>query len=86
MTLAASLCLASAAFGLGAYGQSASADEIPLPAQIVAIVDVYDALTTARAYKPALSKDQAYEELRAEVRRGWRRADLVEAFITANLG
>jgi putative two-component system response regulator len=68
------------------YPDGLRGDEIPLAAQIVTIVDIYDALTTARAYKPALSKEQAYEELRAEARRGWRRADLVEAFITANLG
>lgn len=34
-------------------------DETPVPARIVAVADVYDALTTRRSYKPALSHDVA---------------------------
>jgi putative two-component system response regulator len=41
-------------------------------------VDIFDALTTPRPYRLALSPAQALTELREEVRRGWRRADLVE--------
>ena len=41
------------------------------------IVDVFDALTTARPYKAALSVSEAAAELRREVARRWRRADLV---------
>ena len=48
------------------------------------IVDVYDAITTARPYKPAAAAGRAYEELMGEVRNGWRRVDLVEAFIAVN--
>lgn len=34
---------------------------IPLAARIVALADVYDALTTVRVYKPAMSHDEARE-------------------------
>ena len=54
---------------------------IPLLAQIMGIVDVFDALTTARPYKAALPFAQAAEELRREVARGWRHADLVATFL-----
>jgi cyclic di-GMP phosphodiesterase len=54
---------------------------IPVLAQIVAIVDVFDALTTDRPYRAALSFARATKELRLEVARGWRRGDLVAAFL-----
>lgn len=63
------------------YPDGLKGDEIPLLAQIIGIVDVYDAITTDRPYKPAATLDRAFEELRGEVHRGWRRTDLVEAFI-----
>jgi putative two-component system response regulator len=65
------------------YPDGLKGDDIPLLAQIMGIVDVYDAITTARPYKPAVDSDTACEELMAEVNRGWRRRDLVEAFIAA---
>lgn len=65
------------------YPDGLRGDAIPLLAQIISVVDVFDALTTARSYKGPLEKGRAYEELRAEARRGWRRADLVDAFISA---
>jgi len=37
------------------YPDQLAGDQIPLPARIVAIADVYDALRSRRAYKPALS-------------------------------
>ena len=65
------------------YPDGLRGDTIPLLAQITGIADVYDALTTARPYKDALARDRAYEELRGEAQRGWRRQDLVETFIAA---
>ena len=56
--------------------------EIPLLAQIIGSVDVFDAITMARPYKPAQSAERANEALAEEAARGWRRADLVETFIT----
>jgi len=61
--------------------------DIPLLAQIMGAVDVFDALTTARPYKGALAPEQAFTELLNEVRRGWRDPDLVDALIlTARSG
>ena len=65
------------------YPDGLRGDSTPLLAQIIGIADVYDALTTVRPYKSALPPDRAHEELRGEVRRGWRRADLVDTFITS---
>ena len=56
-------------------------DAIPLLAQIMGIVDVFDALTTELPYKVALPFARAAEELRREAARGWRRADLVDTFL-----
>jgi putative two-component system response regulator len=66
------------------YPDGLKGDAIPLLAQIMGIVDVYDAITTARPYKAAATAARAYEELMGEVRNGWRRVDLVEAFIAVN--
>lgn len=65
------------------YPDRLKGDAIPLLAQIMSIVDVYDAITTDRPYKRAFPPERAYEELMQEVRNGWRRKDLVEAFIRA---
>jgi putative two-component system response regulator len=63
------------------YPDGLHGDGIPLLAQIMGIVDVFDAATTNRPYKPAASVEQACEELAGEVEHRWRRADLVQAFI-----
>ncbi|MBZ5556188.1 MAG: response regulator [Acidobacteriia bacterium] len=63
------------------YPDGLRGDAIPLLAQIMGIVDVFDALTTSRPYKRALPAECAYEALLDEVSRGWRRRDLVDAFI-----
>jgi putative two-component system response regulator len=63
------------------YPDGLRGDEIPLLAQITAVADVFDALTTNRPYKAALPDDGAFAELSAEVDRGWHRRDLVEALI-----
>ena len=55
--------------------------DIPLLAQIMNIVDAYDAMTTDRPYRRAGMPAAAIEELRADVRRGWKNAGLVDAFI-----
>ncbi len=56
-------------------------ESIPLLAQIMGIVDVFDALRTERPYKAALPFAQAAEELSGEAARGWRRVDLVATFL-----
>jgi putative two-component system response regulator len=63
------------------YPDGLEGERISLLAQIIGLVDTFDALTTARPYKPAFSREDAYDELRRETRRGWRRRDLIEEFI-----
>lgn len=65
------------------YPDGLQGEAIPLLAQIVSVVDVYDALTTERPYKKALPPEAAFVVLRDEVRRGWKRPDLVEVLIQA---
>jgi putative two-component system response regulator len=55
--------------------------EIPLLAHVVSIVDAFDAMTTARPYRMAMSHREAYAELRADVARGRMSRDLVEMFV-----
>jgi putative two-component system response regulator len=68
------------------YPDGLKGDAIPLLAQIMAIVDVYDAITTTRPYKSAGTVEQAYGELLEEAHRGWRRKDLVDAFVALHIG
>jgi putative two-component system response regulator len=63
------------------YPDGLSGDDIPLIAQIVVIVDIFDAVTSVRPNHQKSSREEAYTVLRREVDCGWRRADLVEAFI-----
>ena len=53
------------------YPDKLKGEEIPLTARILQIVDVYDALTTSRPYKPALPSEEALAVMRKEVRKGW---------------
>lgn len=64
------------------YPDGLRGDAIPLLAQILSVVDIFDALTTDRPYRRALAIERALETLTDEVRRGWRRPDLVAEFIT----
>jgi putative two-component system response regulator len=63
------------------YPDGLQGNQVSRLAQIVSIADLYDAVTTARPYRPQLPAEHAYNELRDEARRGLRAADLVEAFI-----
>jgi putative two-component system response regulator len=67
------------------YPDGLKGDDIPLLAQIMGIVDVYDAITTARPYKSAGTAAEAYAELLREVKRGWRHTRLVETFLALNI-
>jgi putative two-component system response regulator len=64
------------------YPDGLKGSRVPLLAQIVAIVDVYDALTTARPYKQALSTASAFEQLHLEAKRGWHDAALIAEFMS----
>ena len=64
------------------YPQRLRGDEVPLLAQIVGICDVYDALTSHRPYRPALSQDEAARHLLQEVASGKFLRRHVEAFLS----
>lgn len=62
------------------YPDGLRGEAIPLPARILQVVDVYDALTTDRSYRQALEPHAALELLAAETRRGWWDPEVVRAF------
>ena len=49
------------------YPDGLAGEEIPLLARILQVADIYDALTTARPYKPAFSHQHAIEIMLEEV-------------------
>jgi len=61
------------------YPDGLSGEEIPLAAQIVGILDFYDALRSTRPYKPALSRSEALAAIRQV--RGWWCQQVFDAFI-----
>ncbi len=62
------------------YPDGLGGEEIPLLARILQVADIYDALITARPYKPAFSHQHAIEIMIEEARRGWRDPELVPLF------
>lgn len=64
------------------YPHGLSGDDISLEAQIVAVVDSYDAMTTERPYSRARSKEEALEELDRCAGTLYR-PDVIEAFEVA---
>ena len=63
------------------YPDGLRADEIPLLARILQVVDIYDALRTERPYKPALGHEQAAVTMRAEAQSGlWDEELVAELF------
>jgi putative two-component system response regulator len=64
------------------YPDGLRAGEIPLLPRVLQVVDVYDALRTARPYKPALAHDEAALTMREEARRGLWDIELVNEFFS----
>jgi response regulator RpfG family c-di-GMP phosphodiesterase len=46
------------------YPDGLAGNEIPLPSRIIFACDAYEAMTSERPYRPALSRRQALSELR----------------------
>lgn len=46
------------------YPEGLVGEEIPISSRIIAIADTYDAMTSSRSYRPALSHQEAIEEIR----------------------
>ena len=57
--------------------------DIPIEARIIAVADVYDALSTVRPYKKAWSEEEVIAELKKEVAIGHLDEDCVNALLQA---
>ena len=64
----------------GGYPDGLEGDEVPLEAAILAVADAYEAMTSERAYRPALDAESASRELRRGAGRQFDRR-VVEAFL-----
>jgi putative two-component system response regulator len=53
------------------YPDGLKGEQIPVRARVLQIVDVYDALTTVRPYKRAMSPEEALTTMNQEVEKGW---------------
>ena len=62
------------------YPDHLSGNDIPLLARVLQVVDVYDALRTARPYKPALLHEESERTMRFESSNGRWDAELVREF------
>ncbi len=63
------------------YPDGLRGEQIPLLARILQVADVYDALTTARPYKPALSHEEAARTMIKEAEAGLWDPTLVQHFL-----
>jgi putative two-component system response regulator len=62
------------------YPDGLAGDAIPLTARVLQVVDVFDALTSTRPYKPALAPAAALAMMEREVERGWWDPHVFAAF------
>lgn len=62
------------------YPDGLKGELIPLTARILQITDIYDALTTDRPYRKALSPQKAIAIMREEVKRGWWDGSMLDNF------
>jgi HD-GYP domain-containing protein (c-di-GMP phosphodiesterase class II) len=67
------------------YPDRLAGEDIPLDARILAVADAYDAMTSDRSYRPALSHAEAIERLRADAGTQFD-ATCVRVFATLELG
>jgi len=63
------------------YPDGLSGDDVSVPARIMAVADIYDAVTSDRAYRKAMSHDEAAGILRADAADGKLDPDLVATFL-----
>ncbi|BAQ62488.1 circadian input kinase A [Geminocystis sp. NIES-3708] len=62
------------------YPDKLATENIPYLAQVFQMVDIYDALTRERIYKPAYSQEQALAIMEEEMVKGWRNPKLFAQF------
>ena len=68
------------------YPDGLRGEAIPLTARVLQIVDVYDALTTQRPYKRALSCSEALQIMEEEVKKGWWDSGIYQEFCRMTTG
>ncbi len=70
------------------YPEGLVGNEIPLLARIVAVADSFDAMTSERVYRRAMSFQQAYEELKslAGIKYGYDEMEAFEILLIKNYG
>ena len=64
------------------YPDRLAGETIPLTARILQVVDLFDAFTTQRPYKPAFALEETFALMRDETAKGWWDARLIESFIS----
>ncbi len=64
------------------YPDGLTGSEIPVLPRILQVVDVYDALRTARSYKAPLTHEQAAQTMREEAARGLWDEELVGEYFS----
>ncbi|RMG02473.1 MAG: HD domain-containing protein, partial [Nitrospirae bacterium] len=64
----------------GGYPDGLKGEEIPLIARIISVTDTFDAMTTTRPYREALSPDEAVRELHREAGRQFD-PEVVKVFV-----
>ena len=64
------------------YPEGRRAEDVPLESAIIAVADAYEAMTSERPYRSALSPNEAADELRREAGRQFH-AKVVEALLRA---
>ena len=63
------------------YPDGLEGDEIPYLAQVFQMIDIYDALTSERPYKQALTPAAALVVMEQETDKGWRNPKLMRQFM-----
>jgi putative two-component system response regulator len=67
-------------FDGGGYPDGLKENDIPYLAQVFQIIDIYDALTSERPYKSALTPQAALDVMFHETELGWRNPELMQKF------
>ncbi len=68
------------------YPNKLEGDEIPVPARMMTISDIYDALTASdRPYKKAMPAEKALDILSGDVKRGQLDKELFDVFVGARV-
>jgi len=65
------------------YHRGSDRADIPAPARVLAAADAYQAMTQPRPYRPARTRDEAAEMLRADARAGRLDVNAVDEVLTA---